>query len=555
MKYEIQFYFIMEEPKRLDITPKELAKLLDRLEKGELTEADRVQLRDVLLAMVWMGQKLEDKELSIRRMQRLFGMSTEKAEKLFGDKKPDDDDGSNSAGGNGGTGNPPATPDNGNQTKPSKVGGQHGSDQYPDAEKIIYPHESLKVGAQCGECLRGTLYLYGYGRVLRLLGQAAIKAIVHQPEQLRCSACQIVFTAVLPASVGSERADPTAKSVVAMFRYGSGIPFYRNEKLQEGFRTPLPDSTQWHMSEEVGNCGYPVYKACVRESAKREHFNIDDTGVLILDLKKELKRKNGERQGLFTTGIVAKGEGPEITLVFSGNRHAGENIQTVLKHRDENLPLAKVMCDAASRNDPKDVDVILANCLDHARRMFVDLCPKESMKSAPQECLYFITRLGVVYHHDQQTKNMNAEDRLKYHKTNSLPIMKELKSWCEANLVEKLVEPNSGLGGAMKYFINHYPALTKFTEVTGMALSNAAVERFLKTVVLHRKNSLFYKTENGALVGDIIMSLIQTAKRCGANVFDYLTQLQINKSDVAKNPDAWFPWNYLDRLNTLQLAR
>ena len=78
MNYGIQFYFIMmQEPKRLDITPKELAKLLDRLEKGELTETDRMQLRDVLLAMVWMGQKLEDKDLSIRRMQRLFGMSTD----------------------------------------------------------------------------------------------------------------------------------------------------------------------------------------------------------------------------------------------------------------------------------------------------------------------------------------------------------------------------------------------------------------------------------------------------------------------------------------------
>ncbi len=59
-----------------------------------------------------------------------------------------------------------------------------------------------------------------------------------------------------------------------------------------------------------------------------------------------------------------------------------------------------------------------------------------------------------------------------------------------------------------------------------------------------RKNSYFYKTVNGAAVGDIFMSLIHTAELNKANPFDYLVELLRHAGEVAKNPAAWLPWNY-----------
>ena len=73
-------------------------------------------------------------------------------------------------------------------------------------------------------------------------------------------------------------------------------------------------------------------------------------------------------------------------------------------------------------------------------------------------------------------------------------------------------------------------------------------ERALKKVILHRKNSLFYKTENGAQVGDLYMSLIHTAELCGANPFDYLTELQKHTEKLAANPRQWMPWSYRQSL-------
>ena len=50
--------------------------------------------------------------------------------------------------------------------------------------------------------------------------------------------------------------------------------------------------------------------------------------------------------------------------------------------------------------------------------------------------------------------------------------MDELKEWFDAQFEEKKVEPNSGLGQAIKYMQNHWDALTLFLHVPGAPLDN-----------------------------------------------------------------------------------
>jgi transposase len=78
----------------------------------------------------------------------------------------------------------------------------------------------------------------------------------------------------------------------------------------------------------------------------------------------------------------------------------------------------------------------------------------------------------------------------------------------------------------------------------GAPLDNNVCERALKKTILHRKNALFYKTENGAHVGDLFMSLIHTCQLGGVNPFDYLTALQKHGAELSADPGEWMPWNY-----------
>jgi hypothetical protein len=66
-------------------------------------------------------------------------------------------------------------------------------------------------------------------------------------------------------------------------------------------------------------------------------------------------------------------------------------------------------------------------------------------------------------------------------------------------------------------------------------------ERALKKAILHRKNSLFFRTLNGAQVGDLFMSLIHTAELHQVEPFDYLVALQRHSAAVALDPAAWMP--------------
>ena len=111
----------------------------------------------------------------------------------------------------------------------------------------------------------------------------------------------------------------------------------------------------------------------------------------------------------------------------------------------------------------------------------------------------------------------------------------------------KRVEPNSGLGKAMKYLQTHWVALTLFLRQPGAPLDNNICERALKKVVLHRKNALFYRTMNGAAAGDLFMSLIHTCELNGVSAFQYLVALQKNAAEVRNNPQDWLPWTFRDR--------
>ena len=115
-------------------------------------------------------------------------------------------------------------------------------------------------------------------------------------------------------------------------------------------------------------------------------------------------------------------------------------------------------------------------------------------------------------------------------------------------MAEHKKEPNSGLGKAISYFLNHWEKLTLFLRQAGAPIDNNIVERALKKAILNRKNALFYKTMNGAEVGDLFMSLIHTCELNGVNPFAYLTELQRHAEELKLNSPAWMPWNYRDTL-------
>ena len=292
----------------------------------------------------------------------------------------------------------------------------------------------------------------------------------------------------------------------------------------------------------------PAHEEFIRQAAQGEVLHNDDTSMKVLRLARE---PSDERTGVFTSSILAiTATHHKIALYFTGRQHAGENMADVLKQRARELPAPIQMCDALSRNTPKasGVEILLANCMAHGRRQFVEIAP-----NFPAECRYVLESLGIVYYYDAMAREQSlpANDRLKLHQEQSGPVMDHLHTWLEAQLAEKKTEPNSGLGKAIAYLLRHWKGLTAFLRYAGAPLDNNICEQALKRAVLHRKNALFYKTMNGAQVGDLFMSLIHTCQLCGGNSFDYLTELQRHAGELKARPADWMPWNYRETLSRL----
>jgi transposase len=529
----------------IEVNLEELQALLER-KREALGEEDYQQLKKGLRALSYLTERISDQDTTITQLRALLVKpSTEKTSKVLeqaGIKPPPQS-------------NSPPHP---NQHKKPRPGhGRHGAAAYQGAERIKIAHGSLKSGDHCPECLKGKVYPQKDPALrIRVVGQAPIAATVYELERLRCNLCGEVYEAAAPPEVGEKKYDESAGAMMGLLRYGSGVPWCRLEGLEASLGIPLPASTQCEIVTEVAEGIRPAFEELLRQAAQGEVFYNDDTGMKILALaraspprgeEEKAASSSKERTGLFTTGIVSTTrQGRRIALFFTGRNHAGENLARVFVERAKGLSSPIQMSDALSRNVPKleeKLEIHWGNCTAHARRQFVQVTP-----NFPQECQFVLESLREVYRYVAEAQGLSPEARLGYHQEHSQPVMDALQAWFKAQFAEKKVEPNSGLGKAISYCLKRWTRLTLFLQQAGAPLDSNIVERALKKAILHRKNSLFYKTENGAEVGDLFMSLIHTCELNGVNPFKYLIALQKHAEELAKNPAAWMPWNYVQAL-------
>jgi hypothetical protein len=550
-----------KEPEIIEVTSQRIDELLERAASNTFRDEDLELMRSIFASYTGFFQIVGDKNTSIRRLrQMLFGARTEKTDAVVprGEGADGDDDPSTNAVDTKHLSD--LSPEDGSftgdsdeaDTTPKQGHGRNGADAYRGAEQIEVPHESLKAGDACPECGQGKVYEVACpGVLVRVVGQAPLHAKIYHLQKLRCHLCGKVHTAEPPEDAGARKYDATAGSMIALLKYGSGMPFNRAAGLQRYLEIPLPASTQWDVIAAFAPSATPAYEALVSYAAQGDVLHNDDTVVKILEhLGKRAKQPSADdteeddlagRTGLFTSGVVATREGRRVALFFSGRQHAGENLADVLRQRAEELQAPIQMCDALTRNLPGQLQTIVANCLTHSRRRFVDVVDR-----FPDEVRYVLETLKIVYRNDAEARRrqLSPEKRLQLHRTKSGQRMMRLHNWLQRQFDKKLVEPNSGLGEAISYMLKHWEKLTRFLQVPGAPLDNNICERALKKAILHRKNALFYKTQRGAQIGDMYMSLIYTCELCDVSPFDYLTELHRSAERVAADPSNWLPWNY-----------
>jgi len=525
---------------RTDLQHRELdvAALHSHLDRARETLGEDAfrDLKQAVDTLAFLNQEVERGKTSLAKLKLiLFGPKTESTDAISGGKAT--------------SRRKPKDPDAG-----APGHGRNGASAYKGAQRVKVPLEGFHSGDPCPtpDC-NGKVYpLAEPATLIRMKGVAPFQATIYELERWRCSdGCEKVFTAPAPAGAGTAKYDASVAALIGEFRYGTGLPHNRIESLQQIFGIPLPVSTQWELVLWAAGLLQPAHAELIRQAAQGELLHNDDTPMRIL--KKVAREGKEGRKAVQTTALLSHRGPHRIALFLTGMRHAGENLEAILKLRAEELARPIQMCDGLAANlvgEDGKVDTLLSNCLAHARRKFVEVEGK-----FPAEVRILLRFLRVVYRLDARTKirGMGPEARLAYHQARSGPIMAKLKGWLQGLVDGKRVEPNSGLGDAIAYLQKRWTEMTLFLREPGAVLDNTACERVVKRAIMHRKNSLFYRTQQGAGVGDLFMSLIHTAELNGVPSFPYLLAMLRNPEGVKANPGAWMPWNYQQQGESLPL--
>ncbi len=564
-------------PDRIEISPEEEKALRERITNNQLTENDLDLLLNLLTILQWIQGQLTRAKLTIKRLKKLFGFSSESNSK----KKADSDTNSN----------PPEPPEdqqdgedklskdqalaenNNQETQPpqkkllqwntEKNHGRLSAEDYTGCSIIEVPlDDNVLENGQCPHCLecntQSKLRKQPPAVVVFLDSQPLVSGNRYQLERVRCSVCQAYFTASLPNDIhGRSKYSNGAKSSIAIHHYYAGMPFKRLETIQKLQGVPLPDSTQYDLMVGLYEGPVkPIIMALRQCAADGEQFYLDDTPGRIIEQMLINKQANSpkEKSAIHATALLSEYQGHRIYLFETNQKTAGKTFSSLLQERRVNEDF-QTMSDASASNFDTVDDTLMARwiitlCLVHSRRKFYELFDPD----VDDDVSFVIRTIGAVYHHERYCKQMDLspQERLEYHQQHSEPIMEALRVWLTNLLKCKVVEPNSRFGQAIIYLLNHWVWLTQFYRVPGGKIDNNLCEIAIKIVIRYRNNSRFYATFYGAELGDAMMSLLHSAAASGVNLFHYLTTIQEYATDVEANPHVWLPWCYQQTLLGLQ---
>ena len=348
--------------------------------------------------------------------------------------------------------------------------------------------------------------------------------------------------------------------MIGLLKYGSGMPFNRLEGLQGDLGIPLPASTQWDIIHAKAEKITPALEELIRQAAQGEVLHNDDTTVKILEFmgarakeqvlaeeaaEDSAEKETSDRRGMFTSGVVSAKEGRKIALFFSGRKHAGENLADVLAERSQTLAAPIQMCDALTRNLPAELETIVAHCLAHGRRRFVEVADR-----FPEQCRL---RAGVVGGGLSQRRHRAPAEVVAL---GAAALSSNGERPGDGGTSRLAWPAVGGPAGGAELVVGrgdfvHAEALgatDAILRVPGAPLDNNVCERALKRAILHRKNALFYKTRRGAHVGRLVYEPDPHLPIVSSEPFDYLTELERHADDLSANPERWMPWNYRETL-------
>ena len=354
---------------------------------------------------------------------------------------------------------------------------------------------------------------------------AKIRVIRHIRPKYACKSCEgvesegptVKIAPPPPQIVPKGIATPGLIAHIAVSKYADALPLYRQEKIFSRYGIELTRSTMAGWMVKAAECCNPLMDLLYQELHSGPLVNVDETPVQVLN-------KPGRENTAKSYMWVFRGGSPDKPLIvfrYSPTRSGEVPREVLAGYRGYCQTDAFSGYDALETANP---GIVLVGCFAHVRRNFVkvvDACGKAA-KNKPGSAEVALGYIGQLYRIEQaaRQRGLSAEELVCLRRQQSLPVLKEFKAWMDKRISQT---PPQGLPGkALSYALTQWPRLIRYLENGHITPDNNAAENAIRPFVVGRKNWLFAGHPNGAHASATLYSLIETAKACGLDAYQYL---------------------------------
>ena len=326
----------------------------------------------------------------------------------------------------------------------------------------------------------------------------------------------------LPKSI----ATPGLLAHVVIGKFQHHLPLYRQSQIWRSMDVKINRSTLCNWVLKAGDLVAPLLEDLFEELCQHKHIHVDETPVNILSSSHKPKIA-GCHKGWMWVYTNHHGVIYEYQPSRSGSHPSAKLEEFEGYVQSDRYGGYEQVVDGKKRTG--------VACMAHARRKFTDTKKSAGKKKKHPIADRAIKGIAKLYHLEKQAKEnlLSIEGTGLMRKTQAIPILKKIQSYLKEQ--QPKVPPQSLLGKAIAYFLNHYEALKRYTEHGTLAIDNNAAERAIRPFAIGRKNWMFCGNDRGAKASANLFSLIESAKLHRLNVFKYLT-LVFTELPKAKTP-------------------
>ena len=382
------------------------------------------------------------------------------------------------------------------------------------------------------------------GGTLRHLGEDVSETLEYVPARfkvirtvrpkLSCGGCSQIVQAPAPSRpIDRGLAGPGLLAHVLVAKYADHLPLYRQAEIYEREGVELDRST---LADWVGGASrtlQPLVDALKKYVLSAEKLHGDDVPVPVLEPGNG-KTKTGRLWTYVRDDRPAGSETPAaVWFAYSPDRK-GERPAGQLQPYSGILQADGY---AGFNRLYETGRIVEAACWAHVRRKFHDLYQAHRSPIAKEA----LERIAQLYGIEQAIRGRSPAERRDVRQARSRPLLEAMHVWLKATLGK--LSQKSDVAVAIRYALERWSALLRFSEDGRVEMDNNAAERALRAVALGRKNYLFAGSDAGGERAAAIYSLLGSAKLNGVDPEAYLSLVLRRIADHPINRIAdLLPW-------------